>query len=73
MFDNIYPQIQLLLVAHAAQPYSLSTIQLFSLVFILSIVTKEGYLNAIAKQKDKPQLWVQRYINLEFGFGSTGI
>lgn len=26
MFDNIHPQIQLLPVAHAAQPYALSTI-----------------------------------------------
>ena len=42
MFDNIHPQIQLLLVAHAAQPYALSTIQQLSLVFLLSIVTKEG-------------------------------
>ena len=40
MFDNTYPQILLLLVAGAVQPYSLSRIQLFSLAFLLSIVTK---------------------------------
>ncbi len=31
------------------------------------------YLNAIAQRQKKPQVWVQRYINLEFGFESTAI
>lgn len=33
----------------------------------------QNHLNAIAQRKDKPQLWVERYINLEFGFGNTGV
>lgn len=42
MFDNTHPQTQLLLVAYVAQPYSLSRLQPFSLIFAPSIVTKEG-------------------------------